>query len=95
MSIFDLKCLPHLVTPDFMQQLGKTLTACEKRLKLTGNRELAEVAYVTRSLFEAAPSEILVFHPMMQAIGIETLRILVEEPDIVIDRREGGQRNPF
>ena len=34
---------------------GQALTACEKRLKLTGNRELAEVAYVTRSLFEAAP----------------------------------------
>ena len=85
---FRLEVLPHLVTPDFMQQLGQALTACEKRLKLTGNRELAEVAYVTRSLFEAAPSEILAFHPMIQSIGIETLRILVEEPDMVLDRRE-------
>ena len=85
---FRLEVLPHLVTPDFMQQLVQALTACEKRLKLTGNRELAEVAYVTRSLFEAAPAEILTFHPMIQTIGIETLRILVEEPNIVIDRRE-------
>ena len=85
---FRLEILPHLVTPDFMQQLVQALTACEKRLKLTGNRELAEVAYVTRSLFEAAPAEILTFHPMIQTIGIETLRILVEEPNIVIDRRE-------
>ncbi len=85
---FRLEVLPHLVTPNFMQQLMQALTACEKRLKLTGNRELAEVAYVTRSLFEAAPAEILTFHPMIQAIGIETLRILVEEPNIVIDRRE-------
>ena len=85
---FRLEVLPHLVTPDFMQQLLQALTACEKRLKLTGNRELAEVAYVTRSLFEAAPAEILTFHPMIQTIGIETLRILVEEPNIVIDRRE-------
>ena len=85
---FRLEVLPHLVTPDFMQQLGQALTACEKRLKLTGNRELAEVAYVTRSLFEAAPSEILAFHPMIQTIGIETLRILVEEPDMIIDRHE-------
>ena len=85
---FRLEVLPHLVTPDFMQQLGQALMACEKRLKLTGNRELAEVAYVTRSLFEAAPSEILAFHPMIQSIGIETLRILVEEPDMVLDRRE-------
>lgn len=85
---FRLEVLPHLVTSDFMQQLGQALSACEKRLKLTGNRELAEVAYVTRSLFEAAPAEILTFHPMIQTIGIETLRILVEEPNIVIDRRE-------
>ena len=85
---FRLEVLPHLVTPDFMQQLVQALTACEKRLKLTGNRELAEVAYVTRSLFEAAPPEILTFHPLIQTIGIETLRILVEAPDMVIDRHE-------
>lgn len=85
---FRLEVLPHLVTPDFMQQLVQALMACEKRLKLIGNRELAEVAFVTRSLFEAAPSEILAFHPMIQTIGIETLRILVEEPDMIIDRRE-------
>lgn len=80
---FQLEVLPHLVTPDFMQRLGQALTACETRLKLTGNRELAEVASVTRSLFEKAPPEILVFHPMIQAIGIETLRVLVEELDII------------
>ena len=80
---FQLEVLPHLVTPDFIQQLGQALMACETRLNLTGNRELAEVASVTRSLFEKAPSEILAFHPMIQTIGIETLRILVEEPDII------------
>ena len=85
---FRVEVLPHLVTPDFMHQLVQALTACEKRLKLIGNRDLAEVAFVTRSLFEAAPSEILAFHPMIQTIGIETLRILVEAPDMIIDRRE-------
>ena len=85
---FRLEVLPHLVTPDFMQKLTQALTACETRLKLTGNRELAEVAFVTRSLFEAAPPEIMAFHPMIQAIGIETLRALVEEIDIIIDGRE-------
>lgn len=85
---FRLKVLPHLVTPEFMQQLRQSLTACETRLKVIGNRELAEVAYVTRSLFDAAPPDILSFHPMIQAIGIETLRILVEEPDMIIDRYE-------
>lgn len=85
---FRLEVLPHLVTPDFMQKLTQALTACETRLKFTGNRELAEVAFVTRSLFEAAPPEILAFHPMIQTIGIETLRALVEEIDVIIDGRE-------
>ena len=85
---FRVEVLPHLVTPDFMQRLIQALTACEKRLKLIGNRELAEVAFVTRSLFEAAPSEILTFHPLIQTIGIETLRILVEEPEMIVDRHE-------
>ena len=85
---FRLEVLPHLVTPDFMEKLTHALTACEIRLKRTGNRELAEVAFVTRSLFEAAPPEILAFHPMIQTIGIETLRALVEEIDIIIDGRE-------
>ena len=86
---FRLEVLPHLVTPDFMGQLTRALTACEKRLKLTGNRDLAEVAFVTSSLFEAAPPEILAFHPMIQTIGIETLRIVVEELDVVVDGGEG------
>ena len=85
---FRIEVLPHLVTPDFMEQLIQSLTACETRLNLTGNRELAEVAFVTRSLFEAAPPEILAFHPMIQAIGIETLRVLVGELDVIIDGRE-------
>ena len=85
---FQLEVLPHLVTPDFIQRLGQALIACETRLKLTGNRELAEVASVTHSLFEKAPPEILVFHPMIQTIGIETLRVLVEEPDIIDGNEE-------
>ena len=86
---FRTEVLPHLVTPEFMQQLGQALTACETRLKLTGNQKLAEVAFVTRSLFEAAPPEILTFHPMIQTIGIETLKVLVEEQDLIIEWRDG------
>ena len=86
---FRLEVLPHLVTPEFIQQLGQALTACETRLKLIGNQKLAEVAFVTRSLFEAAPPEILAFHPMIQTIGIETLRVLVEEQDLIVEWRDG------
>ena len=86
---FRLEILPHLVTPEFMKQLRQALTACETRLKSTGNHKLADVAHVTHSLFEAAPPEILAFHPMIQTIGIETLRVLVEEQDVIIEWREG------
>ena len=85
---FRLEVLPHLITPDFMGRLTHALTVCEKRFKLTGNRELTEVAYVTRSLFEAAPPEILAFHPMIQTIGVETLRVLVEDMDVITNGRE-------
>ena len=85
---FRLEVLPHLLTSDFMARLTHALTACETRLKLIGNRDLAEVAFVTRSLFEAAPPEILAFHPMIQTIGIETLRVLVEDMDVMVDGRE-------
>lgn len=85
---FRLEVIPHLLTPDFMDRLTRALIACETRLKLTGNRELAEVAFVTRSLFEAAPPEIFAFHPMIQTIGIETLRVLVKDMDVMAD---GGE----
>ena len=85
---FRLEVLPHLLTSDFMDRLTHALTACETRLKLIGNRDLAEVAYVTRSLFEAAPPEILAFHPMIQTIGIETLRVLVEDMDVMVEGQE-------
>ena len=85
---FRVEVLPHLVTPDFVQKLTQALTACEIRLKRTGNRELAEAAFVNRSLFEAAPPEVVAFHPMIQTIGIETLRALVEEIDLILEGRE-------
>ena len=85
---FRTEVLPHLVTPEFMQRLIQALTACETRLKLIGNRDMAEVALVARSLFEVAPTEMLVFHPLIQTIGIQTLRMIVEEPDVAFEGRE-------
>ena len=85
---FRTEVLPHLVTPEFMQRLIQALTACETRLKLIGNREMAEVALVARSLFEVAPTDMLVFHPLIQTIGIQTLRVIVEEPNVVLEERE-------
>ena len=46
-------------------------------------------------LFEAAPPEILAFHPMLQTIGIETLRVLVEEQDLIMEWRDDVKEIPF
>ena len=90
---FRTEVLLDLVTPDFMLMLEQSLKTCEKRLKSTGNPELGEVAFVTRSLFaasrfEAARTEILVLHPMIQAIGTMTLQGIAEAPDIMPDKRD-------
>ena len=77
---FRTEVLPRLITPDFTQTLFSALTACENRLIRTGNRELAEVAFVTQSLFEVAPPEIFVEHPLIQGIVMQTLCLLVEQP---------------
>ena len=62
-----------------MRTLFSALSACENRCKRTGNLERAEVAFVAQALFDLAPSEILSEHPLIQNIGIQTLRVLVEQ----------------
>ncbi len=85
---FRTQILPHLVTPEFMQELIRALRGCETRLKLERNREMAKVARVARSIFEVAPPEMLVFHPLIQSIGIQTLRQIVTEPNTMMEARE-------
>lgn len=77
---FRTEILPRLITPKFTQTLSSALTACENRLIRIGNHELAEVAFVTQSLFEVAPPEIFVEHPLIQGIVMQTLCLLVEQP---------------
>ena len=50
------------------------------RLNRTGDRDLAEVAFVAQSLFEIVPPDIFVEHPLIQDIGIRTLHLLTEQP---------------
>ncbi|MDE0484981.1 MAG: hypothetical protein OXI67_20595 [Candidatus Poribacteria bacterium] len=77
---FRTEILPRLITPQFRQTLSSALTACENRLLRIGKRDLAEVAFVTQSLFEVAPPEIFVEHPLIQGIVMQTLCLLVEQP---------------
>ncbi|MDE0315909.1 MAG: hypothetical protein OXM61_13465 [Candidatus Poribacteria bacterium] len=77
---FRTEILPRLITPEFRQTLSSALTACENRLLRIGKRDLAEVAFVTQSLFEVAPPEIFVEHPLIHGIVMQTLCLLVEQP---------------
>ena len=77
---FRTEVLPRLITPKFTQTLFSALSACENRLMRIGNRDLAEVAFVTQSLFEVAPPEIFIEHPLIQGIVMQTMSLLVEQP---------------
>ncbi len=77
---FRTEVLLSLITPKFLRILFSALTACENRLNRTGDRDLAEVAFVAQSLFEIVPPDIFVEHPLIQDIGIRTLHLLTEQP---------------
>ncbi len=77
---FCTEVLLSLMNKKFMRSLFFALNACENRFKQTGNREGAEVAFVAQALFEVVPPDIIVEHPLIEGIGIQTLRQLVENP---------------
>ncbi len=77
---FRTEVLPRLITPKFTRTLFSALTACENRLRRIGNRDLADVAFVTQSLFEVAPRDIFVEHPLIQGVVMQTLCLMVEDP---------------
>ena len=77
---FRTDVLRRLINPKFMRTLQSALSACEKRLKQIGERDLAEVAHVSHTLFEVVPQHILVEHPLIIDIGLKTMQYLVDEP---------------
>lgn len=77
---FRTHVIRRLVTPKFMRTLQSALLACEKRFKQIGDRDRAEVAYVSHTLFEVVPQHILIEHPLIIDIGLKTMQYLVDEP---------------
>lgn len=77
---FQTEVIGSLITPKFMRTLLSALSACENRLRRTGERDLAEVAFFAQFLFSEVPPDVFVEHPLIQAIGMQTLRLLVENP---------------
>lgn len=77
---FRTEVIARLITPKFMRTLFSALTACENRLRRAGERDRAEVAFVAHFLFAEVPPDALVEHPLIQAFGMQSLRLLVEHP---------------
>lgn len=80
-DVFRFEVLRHLITVEFINTVSYALKACETRLKRTGSREEAEIAFVARSLFEYADPETLAFHPLIFNICARTLKGILEDPE--------------
>ncbi len=77
---FRTVVLRRLITPKFIRTLQSALSACEKRFKQIGERDRAEVAYVSYTLFEVMPQHIMIEHPLIIDIGLKTMQYLVDAP---------------
>lgn len=71
--------LSRLITTQFRRQLLSSLSACENRLKNNGEHDRVEVVYVTRSLFEIVPADVMAGHPIIHRIGKQSIQLLIEE----------------
>lgn len=71
--------LSRLITTQFRRQLLSSLSACENRLKKNGEHDKVEVVYVTRSLFEIVPADVMAGHPIIHSIGKQSIQLLIEE----------------
>ena len=89
---FRTDVLRRLINPKFMRTLQTALSACEKRFRQIGDRDRAEVAYVSHTLFEVVPQHILVEHPLIIDIGLKTMQFMVDEP-LSMKENESHVRN--
>lgn len=94
-DIFRFEVLRHLITVEFINTVSYTLKACETRLKRMGDREKAEIAFVSRSLFEYADPETLAFHPLIFNICVRTLRQMLADPQSATDTITGVLSDVF
>lgn len=88
---FRNETLPRLITPNFLQQISQVLKSCEIRLKRIRAREKAEVAFVTRLLFDLAEPDSLSLHPLILKICVRTLEGLSIQSQLAGTEREAVQ----
>lgn len=78
-ELIETEVISRLITPSFKKQLLSSLSSCENRLRKNGNHDRAEVVFVTRSLFEMVPVDVMAGHPIMQCICQQSIQLLFEE----------------
>ena len=88
---FRSEVLPCLITTDFLRKILHALKACETRLMRIGYREKAEIAFVTRSLFELAEPDTLTLHPLVLQVCARTLEGLLTQSQFMSEAREAVQ----
>ena len=80
-TYFTTDLLSQLLTDEFIDQIVRSLKACETRLKMVGRAKSSEVALVTRSLISISNQKDLLDHPLVLRLAFVSLDQLVLEFD--------------
>ena len=80
-AYFTTDLLSQLLTDEFIDQIVRSLKACETRLKMVGRAKSSEVALVTRSLISISNQKDLLDHPLVLRLAFASLGQLILEFD--------------
>ena len=80
-TYFTTDLLSQLLTGEFIDQIVRSLKACETRMKMVGRAKSSEVALVTRSLISISNQKDLLDHPLVLRLAFVSLDQLVLEFD--------------
>lgn len=81
-TVSDFQESIFTVTPTLVEELHVALEMCETRTRSIGKESLAEIASVTKNIFEISNPTTLVRHPLVINISIRTLERLLDQPEI-------------
>ena len=80
-TVSDFQESIFTLTPKLVEELHVALEMCETRTRSIGKESLAEIASVTKTLFEISNPTTLVRHPLIINISIRTLERLLDQPE--------------
>ena len=80
-TYFTTDLLSQLLTGEFVDQIVRSLKACETRMKMVGRAKSSEVALVARSLISISDQKDLLDHPLVLRLAFASLGQLILEFD--------------